>query len=129
LVPLLCLTFLRKNVPHEENRLVLWFKRMYRPALEWSVAHGKLVVGGAVAAVALSIAVLPRLGTEFLPELNEGSIWLNVPLHPSIAVREPRAEMHQTGNAIAHIPEINAIVYKAGRPEDGTDPKLISMAE
>src|SRR5204862_545431 len=98
LVPLLCFLLLRKPMPHEENRLVLWCKRIYKPALEWSVAHGRLVVGGAVVALALSFAVVPKLGTEFLPELNEGSIWLNVPLHPSLSVTEARAQMHQMRN-------------------------------
>ena len=79
--------------------------------------------------LALGLLLVPRLGTEFLPELNEGSIWINIPLHASVSVSEARTEMAKIRAAIAHIPEINTIVYKAGRPEDGTDPKLISMAE
>ncbi|HKH03294.1 MAG TPA: CusA/CzcA family heavy metal efflux RND transporter, partial [Bradyrhizobium sp.] len=129
LVPLLCYLLLRKRVAHEENRLVQWCKRRYRPALEWSLAHRKIVVGSAIGAFALSLAAVPYLGTEFLPELNEGSIWINVPLHPSLSVSEARDQMGRIRAAIAHIPEIKTIVYKAGRPEDGTDPKLISMAE
>ncbi|MBX9810326.1 MAG: CusA/CzcA family heavy metal efflux RND transporter [Burkholderiales bacterium] len=129
LVPLLCHFMLRKNLPEKENMLVHWCKQIYQPALEWALRHRRLVVGAAVAVLAASIAVVPRLGTEFLPELNEGSIWINVPLHPSVSVSEARSEMAKIRQAIAHIPEINTIVYKAGRPEDGTDPKLISMAE
>jgi cobalt-zinc-cadmium resistance protein CzcA len=129
LVPLLCYLLLRKNVAHEENRLVQRCKKIYQPALEWSLAHRKIVVGAAVLAFALSIAAVPRLGTEFLPELNEGSIWINVPLHPSLSVTEAREEMSRIRDAIKDIPEVNSIIYKAGRPEDGTDPKLISMAE
>ena len=129
LVPLLCLIFLRKPVPHEENRLVSWCKRIYRPALIWSLGHRKMVVGGAVFALACSIALVPKLGTEFLPELNEGAIWINVPLHPSLSVTEARDQMARIRASISHIPEIKTIVFKAGRPEDGTDPKLISMAE
>ena len=129
LVPLLCYLLLRKRVAHEENRLVLWCKKIYRPALEWSLDHRKIVVAAAIGAFALSLVAATRLGTEFLPELNEGSIWINVPLHPSLSVSEARSEMHRIRASIAHIPEINTIVYKAGRPEDGTDPKLISMAE
>ena len=129
LVPLLCYLLLRKRVAHEENRLVQWCKRVYRPALVWSLGHRKTVVAAAVGAFALSLAAVPHLGTEFLPELNEGSIWINVPLHPSLSVSEAREEMTRIRTAIVHIPEISTIVYKAGRPEDGTDPKLISMAE
>ncbi|MDB5866644.1 MAG: hypothetical protein JWO70_4450 [Betaproteobacteria bacterium] len=128
-VPLLCYLLLRKNVAHEENRLVQRCKKIYRPALEWSLRHRKIVVGAAIGAFALSLAAVPHLGTEFLPELNEGSIWINVPLHPSSSVTEAREEMSRIRAAIKDIPEVNTIVYKAGRPEDGTDPKLISMAE
>ncbi|HEV7392633.1 MAG TPA: efflux RND transporter permease subunit, partial [Burkholderiales bacterium] len=129
LVPLLCYLLLRKRVAHEENRLVQWCKKTYLPALQWSLAHRKTVVGAAVGAFALSLAGVPYLGTEFLPELNEGSIWINVPLPPSLSVSEAREQMSRIRGAIAHIPEISTVVYKAGRPEDGTDPKLISMAE
>jgi cobalt-zinc-cadmium resistance protein CzcA len=125
----LCYLLLRKRVAHEENRLVQWCKRRYRPALEWSLAHRKIVVASAMGAFALSLAAVPYLGTEFLPELNEGAIWINVPLHPSLSVSEARDQMSRIRAAIAHIPEIKTVVYKAGRPEDGTDPKLISMAE
>ena len=129
LVPLLCWLLLCKNLPEHENWLVHRCKSVYEPALRWALAHRRKVVTGACAALAISIALVPRLGTEFLPELNEGSIWINVPLHASVSVSEARTEMAKIRAAIAHIPEINSIVYKAGRPEDGTDPKLISMAE
>jgi len=76
-----------------------------------------------------SLAVAPRLGTEFLPELNEGSLWLNVPLHPSVSVTEASIEMGRMQDVLKKIPEVKTVVFKAGRPEDGTDPKLISMAE
>jgi cobalt-zinc-cadmium resistance protein CzcA len=81
---------MKKRVPHDENRLVLWCKRMYKPLLEWSLRRRKLVVGGAVLALVLSLVGATRVGTEFLPELNEGSIWINVPLHPSVSVTEAR---------------------------------------
>lgn len=129
LVPLLCSLLLRKNLPEKENRLVHWCKGAYEPVLRWALSHRRKVVISATLALLASLALAPRLGTEFLPELNEGSIWINIPLHPSISVSEARNEMAKIRAAIADIPEINTIVYKAGRPEDGTDPKLISMAE
>ena len=129
LVPLLCHLMLRKNLPEKENFLVHWCKGLYEPVLKWALSHRKKVVLVAAGILAGSLAVVPKLGTEFLPELNEGSIWINVPLHPSLSVTEARSEMSKIRASIAHIPEINTIVYKAGRPEDGTDPKLISMAE
>jgi cobalt-zinc-cadmium resistance protein CzcA len=102
---------------------------MYEPALNWALGRRKLVVLGATAALVASLAVAPQLGTEFLPELNEGALWLNVPLHPSVSVTEASIEMGRMQDALKKIPEIRSVVFKAGRPEDGTDPKLISMAE
>src|SRR3954463_3551191 len=129
LVPLLCLYVLPKHLPHEDNALVRACKRAYEPALAWAVGRRKTVIGVALAALAASFAVAPRIGTEFLPELNEGSIWLNVPLHPSVSVTEASVEMGRMQDVLKKIPEVKTVVFKAGRPEDGTDPKLISMAE
>lgn len=129
LVPLLCYLLLKKKLPHHDNALVERCKKVYEPALKWALKRKKLVVLAATGALVASLAVAPQLGTEFLPELNEGSLWLNVPLHPSISVSEASREMGRMQDVLKKIPEIKTVVFKAGRPEDGTDPKLISMAE
>ncbi len=129
LVPVLCRYLLTKNLPHEDNRLVAWTKRVYEPVLIWALANRKLVLGAALLALVASLGVATRLGSEFLPELNEGSIWINVPLPPSVSVTEVQAETRRMRQTLKQIPEINSVISKAGRPEDGTDPKLINSAE
>ena len=129
LVPLLCYWMLRKNLPEKENWLGHWCKGVYKPTLVWAIGHKKIVIGAALAALAASLAVVPRLGTEFLPELNEGSIWINVPLPSSVSVTEAQSENAKFRAAIAKVPEVTSVMSKAGRPEDGTDPKLVNMAE
>ena len=129
LVPLLCYWMLRKNLPEKENWLVHWCKSVYKPSLAWAIAHRKIVIGLALTALAASLAVVPQLGTEFLPELNEGSIWINVPLPSSVSVSEAQSENAKFRAAIAKVPEVSSVMSKAGRPEDGTDPKLVNMAE
>ena len=129
LVPLLCYWLLRKNLPEKDNWLVHWCKSIYQPSLTWAIAHRKIVIGSALAALAASLAVTPRLGTEFLPELNEGSIWINVPLPSSVSVSEAQSENAKFRAAIAKVPEVRSVMSKAGRPEDGTDPKLVNMSE
>jgi cobalt-zinc-cadmium resistance protein CzcA len=129
LVPLLCYLLLRGNLPHGDNRIVAFAKRMYRPALEWALRNGRMVVGSALFALVASVALVPRLGSEFLPELNEGSIWINIPLPPSVSVGEATVMMRRVRQAIRGIPEVNTVISKTGRPEDGTDPKLINSAE
>lgn len=129
LVPLLCLLLLRKNIPHEENALVRWLKRPYLSSLRWSLAHPKTVTLAAFAAFLISLALVPRLGTEFLPELNEGSIWVNANLPAGISVEEARLYCRKMREILHRTPEVRSVISKAGRPEDGTDPKPINMAE
>ncbi len=129
LVPLLCYFLLRKNLPHQENLLVRLCKRLYRPALDWALDHRQLVFGSAIIALAASLAVAPKLGTEFLPELNEGTIWVNITLPAGISVSEAGAQCAHVRAALRRIPEIRTVISKAGRPEDGTDPKPINMVE
>ncbi|MGB7541544.1 MAG: CusA/CzcA family heavy metal efflux RND transporter, partial [Burkholderiales bacterium] len=129
LVPLLCFWMLRKNLPEKENALVRACKRIYEPALAWAIGRKKTVIGIALAALAASLAVVPMLGTEFLPELNEGSIWINVNLPPSVSVTEAQELTAKFRAAIRTVPEVESVISKTGRPEDGTDPKPINMCE
>src|SRR5438552_4707920 len=129
LVPLLCSVMLKKNLPEEENRLVRGAKRLYAPALAWALRKPRTVLISAVVALAASLALVPRLGTEFLPELNEGAIWVNVFLPTSVSVSEAQELNRRIRDAIRKSPEMVSVTSKAGRTEDGTDPKIIKMAE
>ena len=129
LVPLLCSTLLKRNLPEKENFVVRAAKRAYAPALAWALRKPRTVLVSALVALGASLAIVPRLGTEFLPELNEGAIWVNVFLPTSISVSEAQELNHRIRDAIRKSPEVVSVTSKAGRPEDGTDPKLINMAE
>lgn len=129
LVPFLSKIAFRKNVPHEETKLMHWFMNRYEPALKWVLANAKRVLAIAVAALAFTAAMVPQLGTEFLPELNEGSIWINITLPTSVSIDEAKGELRKLRRIIADFPEVNAVISKGGRPEDGTDPKNINMTE
>lgn len=130
LVPLMCFFFLRKGLPEKENIVVRFCKRVYRPALEWSLSHKKAVLIPAVTALAISVFfVLPRLGSEFLPELNEGTLWVNLTLPPGMSVTETARTCARVRKTIRQFPEVLTVISQAGRPEDGTDPKTINMTE
>src|SRR5205085_2597616 len=129
LVPLLWSVMLKKNLPEEDNRLVRAAKRLYAPALAWALERPRTVLISALVALAASLAMVPSLGTEFLPELNEGSVWVNVFLPTSVSVSEAQMLNKRIRNAIRKSPEVLSVTSKAGRPEDGTDPKLINMSE
>ncbi len=129
LVPFLSNIAFRNHVPHEETRLMHWFMNRYEPALKWALANTRRVLGGALAALAVTLALVPQLGTEFLPELNEGSIWINITLPTSVSVDEAKSELKKLRGIVGSFPEVNAVISKGGRPEDGTDPKNINMTE
>ena len=129
LVPLLASWMLRRRLPHGDNRVVGGAKRLYAPVLDWALGHRRQVVAIALAAFALALAAAARLGSEFLPELNEGTIWVNVRLPASVSNSEATAMLRQVRQALLSVPEVRTTVSKAGQPEDGTDPKTISMAE
>jgi cobalt-zinc-cadmium resistance protein CzcA len=129
LVPLLCYFLLRKNIPHEENAVVRALKKPYLACLGWALSHPKIVITSALAGFIASLAMAPMLGTEFLPELNEGSIWVNANLPPGISVEQARTYCRKIRETLRRTPEVRSVISKAGRPEDGTDPKSINMAE
>ena len=129
LVPLLCYWMLRRNLPHKDNRLVGACKRAYEPVLAWALTRRRLVVALAVGAFAMSVVAASRLGSEFLPELDEGTFWVNFDMPSSVSAEEATKILRQVRQGLLTIPEIRTAVSKAGQPEDGTDPKTLSMGE
>src|SRR5205085_10198909 len=113
----------------KENFIVRASKRVYAPVLEWALSHKKTVLAAAVVALAAGLFSSGFLGSEFLPELNEGTIWINVMMPPSISLTEAQKTCGRIRALVRQSPEVRTVVSKTGRPEDGTDPKLINMAE
>ena len=129
LVPLLCLALLRGTLPEKENAVIHVLKRFYRPMLEFALRNRTVVVSAAVVALVGSLALVPQLGSEFLPELNEGAIWVNMMLPAGISLSEVSRTLHRVRQTLGKFPEVNAVISQAGRPEDGTDPKPVNMVE
>lgn len=129
LVPLLAYWLLRRKLPHGDNRVVASAKRIYEPVLEWALAHQRKVIAIALAAFAIGLGAAARLGSEFLPELNEGTFWVNWDMPASLSQDQAIKILRTARQQLLTIPEVRTVVSKAGQPEDGTDPKTLSMAE
>ncbi len=129
LVPLLAYWMLRKKIPHGDNRVVASSKRVYEPVLMWALERRRTVVLIALTVFALAMGAASRLGSEFLPELNEGTFWANFDMPSSVSSVEAAKILLMARNALNTVPEVRTAVSKAGQPEDGTDPKTLSMAE
>ncbi len=129
LVPVLCV-YLMKNAKHgKEPLIVRASQHLYQNVLKVALAWPKTILLASLAALAATGMIVPLLGTEFLPELNEGSIWINFTLPPGISPSEVNHSLHNARTLLLKIPEVSRTVSQAGRPDDGTDPKPINMVE
>jgi cobalt-zinc-cadmium resistance protein CzcA len=122
LVPLLTRLLLKRDIVEKENFLVRWTTKIYRPVLESSLNKPFLRIGYSAALLAVSIVVFVNLGSEFLPSLNEGSIYVRASMPQSInftSANEASAEMRKI---FQKYPEVRGVISQNGRPNDGTDP-------
>ncbi|MBM3801316.1 MAG: efflux RND transporter permease subunit [Acidimicrobiia bacterium] len=129
LIPLLSFLLLRKGVGEHDTIVVRLLQRVYRPALSAVLRVPKTVAFVALAAFAASMAVFPKLGTEFLPELDEGNIWVGAVLDPSVSLTQSQKICTQVRQILRRSPEVKFVYSQSGRPDDGTDPKMTSMIE
>src|SRR5262245_5658547 len=129
LVPLLCYFFFRGKASEKENIVIKACKRVYRPALTWALANRMIVIVVALVLLGASMFTLSRLGSEFLPELNEGTMWVNIYFPPGISINETKRLASKVREILHGSEVVKTVTSKAGRPEDGTDPKPINMAE
>ena len=122
LVPLLCRILLQKDVRERDNFLVRSLEGIYKPALVWSLTKPKLSIGLSVALLAISLAVGSLLGTEFLPQLNEGSIYVRASMPQSVAFSRANVMSAEMRKIFQQYPEVKGVISQNGRPNDGTDP-------
>ena len=127
-VPLACSWFLRR-VSHDDNAVVRFFKARYAPVLDWALRRRGTVTAIALAALIGAGLVSTRLGSEFLPELNEGSIWVSLTLDSSVSPEEAQRTANMVRARLRSVPEVVSVTSKVGRPDDGTDPKIFNIAE
>jgi cobalt-zinc-cadmium resistance protein CzcA len=130
LVPALCAFFLR--VRHErENPVVERLSRVYEPALKAAMRQRYATVGGALVFFVVCASLFSRLGSEFIPELDEGAVAINVFNPPSISLEKSvdRAGLVERTLKRTFPDEIDRIVTRIGRPEVATDPMLPSQSD
>ncbi|MES2642416.1 MAG: CusA/CzcA family heavy metal efflux RND transporter [Myxococcota bacterium] len=130
-IPVLA-SFLLKRMPEDhETWLVRGFRRAYTPLLARAMVHRTLVVGAAAALFVVSGAVATRLGGEFIPSLDEGSIALEARRLPSVSIDEAANQSLLAERALleAFPTEVATVVSKTGRPEIATDPMGVEMSD
>lgn len=129
LVPVLATFAYSKPPRHRVSPVLQGALWLYRPLLRASLKKPLLVIGVALLSLVVSVQILARRGSEFLPELNEGALYLTFTLPPNISLDEARKLMPQLAEKIDAFPQVEARMSQLGRPEDGTDPKLSNNLE
>ena len=128
-VPAAIAVFLGGRVDEKENRVMRWTKRRYAPALDWALRHRAIVVGSAVALVVACGLLATRLGTEFIPNLDEGDIALHALRIPGTGVDQSVRMQIDLEERIAQFPEIERVYSKIGTAEVASDPMPPSVAD
>lgn len=121
LSPVLCLLAL-KGGKEKDTFPVHWAKRVYLPVLRWAIDHRIQVLAGAALLLIASLVLLPFLGGEFIPILDEGALTPQIIRFPSISLPESIELEKQVQRAILEFPEVRMVVGKMGRSEIANDP-------
>ena len=122
LVPVLASFWLRTG-GEAEPRAARWLQRTFRPLLDRALDRPRIVLSGAGILLLLTLVIGSRLGTEFLPALDEGNIWLTVTLPVGISLDAAKDIERRVRRVILHYPQVSQVVSHLGRPDDGTDAK------
>ena len=122
LSPVLASLVLRGDHP-EETRLTRWMKERYQPVLRWTLAHRAPVLLGSTAVVSASLMLLPLVGREFIPILEEGALTPQIVRLPSVSLEESIAIEKQTQKVMLEFPEVRLSVSKIGRPDIAVGPE------
>jgi Cu(I)/Ag(I) efflux system membrane protein CusA/SilA len=130
LAPVLMVLLIRGKVrPEAKNPLNRWLIALYRPILLGALRVRWLTVGLAVAAVAITVPVFSRLGAEFMPPLNEGTILYMPTTVPGLSIPEAMKVLQVQDQLLTTFPEVERVFGKMGKASTATDPAFVGMAE
>ncbi|MDF0664830.1 MAG: CusA/CzcA family heavy metal efflux RND transporter [Nitrospira sp.] len=130
LAPVLMVLLIRGKVrPETKNPLNRWLIALYRPILLGALRVRWLTLGVAVAAVAITLPVFMRLGAEFMPPLNEGTILYMPTTVPGLSIPEATKVLQVQDQLLTTFPEVERVFGKMGKAPTATDPAFVGMAE
>jgi heavy metal efflux system protein len=121
LAPVLSSLRRAENEPKSDTALVRWLKRHYDKSLKWALAHRPAAIVTAAIFLAAALSLLPFLGGEFMPKLEEGNLWIRATLPQDISIETSRRISNEIREILLKYPEITQVVSQTGRPDDGTD--------
>lgn len=122
LVPVLCSILLQKNVREKDNFIVRFFNKTVGGAFAWCFRNKRKSLITAFAVMGLTFTSAKFLGSEFLPELNEGALWVTAELPMSTSLTESMKITKTLRSKLMEFEEVNGVLSQTGRSNDGTDP-------
>jgi Cu(I)/Ag(I) efflux system membrane protein CusA/SilA len=129
-VPALMMGLVRGRIlPEARNPLSRAVRRVYTPLLRRALAHRGPVLVASLLLLATSVPVALRIGSEFMPPLDEGDLLYMPSTLPGVSITKARELLQQTDRLIAQVPEVERVFGKVGRAETATDPAPLSMLE
>jgi cobalt-zinc-cadmium resistance protein CzcA len=124
LVPaLLSYAVRNKDLAEKHSNWMHKLQERYLSLLLWAESRRKRIVAASVGLLVIALISAPFLGSEFLPKLDEGNIWLTITLPPATALDKTKEIERQVRAILKTYPEVNNVITQVGRPDDGTDPK------
>jgi len=129
LMPVLATLAFRKHTEEREPRLVHWLKAQYRPLLGWTLGHPRLTGGVAAGGFVLSLGLIPFMGSEFIPRLDEGAIAVQAWRLPSVALTESVKSTTMIEKTLRTFPEVVTVVSRTGVAEIPTDPMGVETSD
>ena len=121
ITPVLASYLLPEHVREAETVTVRVLRSIYTPVLRWSLSHRKIMVAIGAAFLIIVGVLVPRLGTEFLPHLEEGNLWIRVTMPPTISLEAGMPVANRLREILLNHPEVITVVSQHGRPDDGSD--------
>ncbi len=129
LMPVLASLLFRGKMAEKETRIIRAIKRVYLPLSEKAIAHPKLVAGIAALTFASSLLLVPLLGAEFIPKLDEGTIALQAWRLPSVSLSESINSTTMIEKKLLEFPEVTTVISRTGQAEIPTDPMGIETSD
>jgi cobalt-zinc-cadmium resistance protein CzcA len=120
--PVLCLLFFKDLKPTPDNFFVRWLRAGYLRQLERCLNHRLLTLTFFGTLIAITVAALPQLGREFMPELEEGNLYVRGTFPVNVSLEEAADKARSARAVIRQYPEVALVASQVGRPDDGTDP-------
>lgn len=114
---------------HDEARWFLALKTRYERVLTWALLHRRRVVGIAVTLLAVALGAVPFLGTEFMPQLDEGYLLVETRRDPSVSLGQGVAVSHDVEQTLRRFPEVANVVTNLGRPHEATETMALNQAD